>query len=111
MPNEEKKGNPLFANTTKKKPEPPLPIDSEADVDEEDIAATAPSAEELPSAGVRHRQKLKVPFEKAYTRKTVYFDKLLLKKFRALCDRHGLTETKAINEAVLDLLRKYDTDK
>lgn len=104
----DKRGNPLFANTAKTKPQPkqepePSPL-SEKEGEPEAIEDI------LPSSQVRHREVREIPFEEAYKRETVYFDKELKKKFDSLAKNRRKSKTELVNEAIADLIKKYTSN-
>lgn len=97
------KKNPLFANTEPKKPVG----------DQMDAGALQPVVkdEDLLSSRVRRREVRaddEVSFEEAYQRVTLYLDKQLRRDFDQLVRDRRESKTRLFNEAVADLLRKYD---
>lgn len=105
----EKRGNPLFANTAKVKPQPTQEVEPVTPVEKDTRREKEPEQVEeiLPSSQVRHREVREVPFEEAYKRETVYFDKELKKKFDNLARDKRKSKTELVNEAIADLIKKY----
>lgn len=108
----EKRVNPLLVNTARAKPTSP-----QKDEKEETITSPAPpvtptqpepAQEYLPSSQVKHREVREIPFEEAYKRETVYFDRELKRRFDVLITNRRKSKTELINEALLDLLQKYN---
>lgn len=104
----EKRGNPLFANTAKVKPQVPQEVEP-VPPEKETRKRSEPVEEVLPSSQVRHREVREIPFEEAYKRETVYFDKELKKKFDSLARERRKSKTELVNEAIADLIKKYSS--
>lgn len=107
----EKRGNPLFANTAKVKPQTKQEAELVLPPEKETRQRSEPEPVEeiLPSSQVRHREVREIPFEEAYKRETVYFDKELKKKFDSLARERRKSKTELVNEAIADLIKKYSS--
>lgn len=57
---------------------------------------------------VQHRKRGAQAFEKTHERITLWIDRQLKDRFEALADEQGQAKTTLLNEAIADLLRKYD---
>lgn len=108
----EKRVNPLLMNTARtkltqqpqeEKEETPLTTRTA-----QQPAPPEPKQDSLPSSQVRHREVRQIPFEEAYKRETVYFDRELKRRFDALVKKRRISKTELINEALLDLLQKHN---
>ncbi len=79
-------------------------------------ASTLPSTEEptLPDTytstlpQVQHRKRGAQAFEKTHERITLWIDKGLKQQFENLADEQGAAKATLLNEAIRDLLRKYE---
>jgi hypothetical protein len=70
--------------------------------------ANANEAEEEPVQG--YRRRVEVRFENMHERLTVWIDRGLKRGLEDLASRRNLSKTALINEAMADLLRKYNED-
>jgi hypothetical protein len=85
-------------------------------------ADTATETETLPSTNastlsdtytstlpqVQHRKRGAQAFEKTHERITLWIDKGLKQRFENLADEQGTAKATLLNEAIRDLLRKYE---
>jgi hypothetical protein len=106
------RGNPLFANTSKETAPVKDPVVTPAPAPAPAPPVAQPerreAVQELPSDLVRRREIREVPFEDAYKRETIYVDRELQQRFVALQKRMRKSKTDLHNEAILDLLKKYE---
>jgi hypothetical protein len=109
----EKRINPLLMNTARTKQAEQQKEEKEEIPSAPKIKPTPPAKREpaqdyLPSSQVKHREVREIPFEEAYKRETVYFDRELKRRFDALVKSKRTSKTELINEALLDLLQKHN---
>ena len=57
---------------------------------------------------VVHRKRGAQAFERTHERITLWIDKHLKQQFEALADERGVAKTTLLDEAIADLLKKYE---
>jgi hypothetical protein len=89
--------NPLTRPTEKTPEEPPTSTSTDTFTD----TSTSTPDKEQP-----HKRKERT-FEQIHERITLWIDKRLKRKFEALASRERIPKTTLLNEAITDLLEKY----
>ena len=75
---------------------------------------TSTESETLPSTftytlpQVKHRKRGAQAFEKTHERITLWIDSDLKRRFEALADKHGVAKSTLLDEAINDLLAKFE---
>ncbi len=69
-------------------------------------AATFPSTSSVPLS-FEHRKRGAQAFEKTHERITLWIDRELKQQFEALANKHEIAKATLLNEAISDLLTKY----
>ncbi len=95
MPKDRKFLNPLLQSTA------PLATTTETSTE----TATLPSTETFTSTS--HRKRGSQAFEKTHERITLWVDSGLKQRFEALADKRGAAKSALLDEAIADLLAKY----
>lgn len=57
---------------------------------------------------MKHRKRGKQAFEKTHERITLWIDSGLKQRFEALADDQGIAKSTLLDEAITDLLKKYE---
>jgi hypothetical protein len=71
-------------------------------------SSTLPDTYTSTSTPVSHRKRGAQAFEKTHERVTLWIDKGLKQRFEDLADEQGAAKATLLNEAIRDLLRKYE---
>ena len=100
MPRDRKFVNPLTQPTTD--------TSTETETDTSTLPATLPSTFTSTLPQVQHRKRGSQAFEKTHERITLWLDKGLKQRFEALADEQGKAKSTLLDEAIADLLSKYE---
>ena len=100
MPRDRKFVNPLTQPTTN--------TSTETETDTSTLPATLPSTFTSTLPQVQHRKRGSQAFEKTHERITLWLDKGLKQRFEALAEEQGKAKSTLLDEAIADLLRKYE---
>ena len=100
MPRDRKFVNPLTQPTTN--------TSTETETDTSTLPATLPSTFTSTLLPVQHRKRGSQAFEKTHERITLWLDKGLKQRFEALAEEQGKAKSTLLDEAIADLLRKYE---
>ncbi len=71
-------------------------------------SSTLPDTYTSTSTQVQHRKRGAQAFEKTHERITLWIDKGLKQRFEVLADEQGTAKATLLNEAISDLLKKYE---
>jgi Ribbon-helix-helix domain len=99
VPKDKKFVNPLTQSTNT------LPS-TETSTESETLPSTSTVTYTLPQA--KHRKRGKQAFEQTHERITLWIDSGLKRRFEALADEQGVAKSTLLDEAVSDLLNKYE---
>ena len=100
MPRDRKFVNPLTQPSTN--------TATETEMETSTLPATLPSTFTSTLPQVQHRKRGSQAFEKTHERITLWLDKGLKQRFEALADEQGKAKSTLLDEAITDLLRKYE---
>ena len=100
MPRDRKFVNPLTQPTTN--------TSTETETETPTLPATLPSTFTSTLPPVQHRKRGSQAFEKTHERITLWLDKGLKQRFEALADEQGKAKSTLLDEAITDLLSKYE---
>jgi hypothetical protein len=100
VPRDRKFVNPLTQPTTN--------TSTETETETPTLPTTFPSTFTSPSMQVQHRKRGSQAFEKTHERITLWLDKGLKQRFEALAGEQGQAKSTLLDEAIADLLRKYE---
>ena len=102
MPNPDKRKfvNPLTQPTTD--------IPTESDMLPSTESPTLPHTYTSTLPQVQHRKRGAQAFEKTHERITLWIDRGLKQRFEDLANDQGMSKTQLLNEAIGDLLKKYE---
>ena len=104
MPKDRKFVNPLLQRSTETATE----LSTETLTETPTLPSTVPSTFTFTSTQTAHRKRGAQSFEKTHERVTLWLDKGLKRRFEALAVREGASKSTLLDEAVRDLLHKYD---
>jgi hypothetical protein len=102
-PDRRKFVNPLTQPTI-----PPADASTETSMLPSTDAQTLPNTYTSTLPPVQHRKRGAQAFEKTHERVTYWMDKRLKQAFENLADEQGAAKTTLLNEAIADLLKKYE---
>jgi hypothetical protein len=113
MPKDRKFVNPLTQRTpntpdTPIKPTPPPATDTSTNTSTNTPTSPSTSTNTPLYQGNVHRKHGAHAFEKTHERITLWIDKELKQRFEALAHEQGIAKTSLLNEAIADLLQKYE---
>ncbi len=100
MPRDRKFVNPLTQPTTN--------TSTETETDTSTLPTTLPSTFTSTLPQVQHRKRGSQAFEKTHERITLWLDKGLKQRFEAMADEQGKAKSTLLDEAITDLLSKYE---
>ena len=81
---------------------------TETSTESETLPSTTPATFTSTSTEVKHRKRGKQAFEKTHERITLWIDSGLKQRFEALADEQGIAKSTLLDEAITDLLAKYE---
>jgi hypothetical protein len=89
--------------------QPSTDTSTEMTTEPETLPSTATSTYTSTSSQPTQRKRGKQAFEKTHERITLWLDKSLKERFEALADEQGKAKSTLLDEAIADLLNKYQS--
>ena len=86
----------------------PLSQSTETTTETETLPSTSTVTYTSTSSQAKHRKRGKQAFEKTHERITLWIDSGLKQRFESLADEQGVAKSTLLDEAVRDLLAKYE---